>query len=339
MRSPPPRAGRGRRSACSRGGSGAPRRARSPRRSRRGLLPRGSSGDRNTLTIAPTDRAEAAHGPYLRLAGGGFEGFRRGPRLLEAPDSGRNCATGGADKVATIEEAREAEFVRPDGKEKVTGAGRYTADLNLTGQAHAKFRYADHPHARILRIDASKARALPGVLAVVTHEDCPDVLYGGMVKDRRLFAKEKVRFEGDVVAAVAATTRRDCRACRRVDRGRLRAAAAGAGLRRGDGRGRPAGAPRMGELRGRRGPAPRSKHARLLDDRDGRRRRGARGRRRGREESLRHRSGAGGADRAARDHRRVAGRPSDRSGRPPRSRTRRERALPASCRSPSRRCA
>jgi CO/xanthine dehydrogenase Mo-binding subunit len=97
-------------------------------------------------------------------------------------------------------------FIRPDGKEKVTGAGRYTADLSRTGQAYAKFRYADHTHARILRIDASQARALPGVLAVVTHEDVPDVLYGGMVQDRRLFARDTVRFEGDVVAGVAALT-------------------------------------------------------------------------------------------------------------------------------------
>ena len=64
-------------------------------------------------------------------------------------------------------------FVRPDGREKVTGAGRYTADLTLTGQLHAAFRYADHPHARITRIDTAKARALPGVIAVVTHEDVP----------------------------------------------------------------------------------------------------------------------------------------------------------------------
>jgi CO/xanthine dehydrogenase Mo-binding subunit len=97
-------------------------------------------------------------------------------------------------------------FVRPDGKEKVTGLGRYTADLSLTGQLHAKFRYADHTHARITRIDVSKARALPGVLAVLTHEDVPDVKYGGMVQDRRLFAKDIVRWEGDVVAGVAAMT-------------------------------------------------------------------------------------------------------------------------------------
>ncbi|HEY1370729.1 MAG TPA: xanthine dehydrogenase family protein molybdopterin-binding subunit [Gaiellaceae bacterium] len=106
----------------------------------------------------------------------------------------------------TAEEQRADVFVRPDGKEKVTGSGRYTADLNLTGQTYACFRYADHTHAKITRVDASKARAIPGVIAVLTHEDVPDVLYGGMVKDRRLFAKERVRFEGDIVAGVAALT-------------------------------------------------------------------------------------------------------------------------------------
>ena len=52
----------------------------------------------------------------------------------------------------TVVEERAASFVRPDGREKVTGTGRYTADLTLSGQLHAAFRYADHPHARIVRI-------------------------------------------------------------------------------------------------------------------------------------------------------------------------------------------
>jgi len=98
------------------------------------------------------------------------------------------------------------QHVRADGVEKVTGLGRYTADLNLTGQLYAKFRYADHSHATIRSIDVSKARALPGVLAILTHEDVPDVKYGSMVQDRRMFAADKVRWEGDVVAAVAATS-------------------------------------------------------------------------------------------------------------------------------------
>ena len=112
----------------------------------------------------------------------------------------------------TAVEELAASFVRPDGQEKVTGSGRYTADLTLTGQLHAAFRYADHPHARITRIDTAKARALTGVIAVVTHEDVPDLLYGGMVKDRRLFARDTVRFEGDIVAGIAATTTEIARA-------------------------------------------------------------------------------------------------------------------------------
>ncbi|HXV34314.1 MAG TPA: xanthine dehydrogenase family protein molybdopterin-binding subunit [Gaiellaceae bacterium] len=106
----------------------------------------------------------------------------------------------------SVAETEPAAFLRPDGKEKVTGSGRYTADLSLTGQLHAKLRYADHTHARVLSVDASRARALPGVLAVLTHEDVPDVLYGDLVQDRPLFARDRVRFEGDVVAAVAALT-------------------------------------------------------------------------------------------------------------------------------------
>ena len=101
---------------------------------------------------------------------------------------------------------QEQTFIRPDGKEKVTGVGRYTADVSLPGQLYARFRYADHPRARIRSIDTSQAKALPGVLAVLTHEDVPDILYGQLVKDRRLFAKDEVRFEADVVAAVAAMT-------------------------------------------------------------------------------------------------------------------------------------
>ena len=108
--------------------------------------------------------------------------------------------------ASTEVESAPAVFLRPDGKEKVTGSGRYTADLTLTGQAWARFRYTDHPHARIVRVDTSKARALPGVLAVLTHEDVPDVRYGQMSEDRYLFAKDVVRFEADIIAGVAATT-------------------------------------------------------------------------------------------------------------------------------------
>jgi len=97
-------------------------------------------------------------------------------------------------------------IIRQDGKEKVTGTGRYAADLTMTGQLHARFKYADIAHARITRLDVSKARALPGVFAVLTHADVPARRYGLFVKDRTLFATDVVRWEGEIVAAVAALT-------------------------------------------------------------------------------------------------------------------------------------
>lgn len=95
-------------------------------------------------------------------------------------------------------------FVRADGPDKVTGSGRYTADLTLTGQLIAKFRYADVAHARITRLDVSAARSMPGVFAVLTADDVPDVRFGPFVQDRTLFARDVVRYEGEVLAAVAA---------------------------------------------------------------------------------------------------------------------------------------
>ncbi|MBM4408816.1 MAG: xanthine dehydrogenase family protein molybdopterin-binding subunit [Chloroflexi bacterium] len=103
-------------------------------------------------------------------------------------------------------EPRTAPVVRLDGREKVTGVGRYAADMTLTGLLHGRFRFADIGHARIKRIDTTRAKALPGVVAVITEADVPDVQYGLFIKDRRLFAKGVVRWEGEVVAAVAALT-------------------------------------------------------------------------------------------------------------------------------------
>jgi CO/xanthine dehydrogenase Mo-binding subunit len=97
-------------------------------------------------------------------------------------------------------------FVRNDGLEKVSGEARYTADLAFTGLLHAKFVYAGRPHGRIVHIETAHARKMPGVHAVLTQADVPLVRYGMFVKDRTLFAHEVVRFEGEIVAAVAADT-------------------------------------------------------------------------------------------------------------------------------------
>ena len=97
-------------------------------------------------------------------------------------------------------------LIRQDGRDKVTGSGRYAADLTMTGMLHGALRVADLPHARIRRIDTTAARALPGVHAVITAADVPEVRYGAFLKDRTLFARDVVRWEGDLIAAVAAAT-------------------------------------------------------------------------------------------------------------------------------------
>jgi CO/xanthine dehydrogenase Mo-binding subunit len=99
-------------------------------------------------------------------------------------------------------------WIRADGQAKATGQARYTADLAFPGLAHARLLLAGRAHARIVRLDTSRARALPGVLAILTQDDVPERRYGsfGYVLDRTLFARDVVRFEGEVVAAVAALT-------------------------------------------------------------------------------------------------------------------------------------
>src|SRR5262245_2501922 len=109
--------------------------------------------------------------------------------------------------------------VRHDGADKVTGKAVYTADLQLPGvaMAHGKIVRSPHAHARIKKIDASEALKMPGVLAVVTHDDFPDLqakfaMMGeaGAVNLAHLaancLAKGKALYKGHAVAAVAATT-------------------------------------------------------------------------------------------------------------------------------------
>ena len=96
---------------------------------------------------------------------------------------------------------------RMDGAGKVTGTAVYAADFALPGMLVGKVFRSTEPHARIVRVDTARARALPGVRAVMTAADVPDVRYGGALKDETVFARGKVRYVGQPVAAVAATTR------------------------------------------------------------------------------------------------------------------------------------
>ncbi|HET6184766.1 MAG TPA: xanthine dehydrogenase family protein molybdopterin-binding subunit [Acetobacteraceae bacterium] len=104
--------------------------------------------------------------------------------------------------------------VRPDGVDKVTGRAQFGADMVLPGMLWGKVLRSPHAHARILGIDTSKAEKLPGVKAVVTAKDFPDIASeeafvgeGPMnFRDlsRNCMARDKALYEGHAVAAVAA---------------------------------------------------------------------------------------------------------------------------------------
>ncbi len=95
---------------------------------------------------------------------------------------------------------------RVDAVDKVTGRSLFGADVRLPGMLYGRILYSDRPHARILKIDTSRAERLPGVRAVITGKDVPDARFGSIVQDERILAGEKVFFIGDRVAAVAADT-------------------------------------------------------------------------------------------------------------------------------------
>ena len=128
--------------------------------------------------------------------------------------------------------------IRPDGVDKVTGRARYGADCNMRRASWSAVSCASpHAHARIKKIDTSKAEKLPGVKAVITAADLPDLTDG----DRDMYdmlencmAREKALYDGHAVAAVAADRRAHRQAGAEADQGRLRDAAARDRCRRGD---------------------------------------------------------------------------------------------------------
>jgi xanthine dehydrogenase D subunit len=99
------------------------------------------------------------------------------------------------------------EIPRVDGLEKATGKIKYMSDLEFPNMLYGKILRAKFPHAKILHIDTSKAEALDGVFAVVTHKDVPGVNgFGIVIPDMPVLCEDKVRYIGDAVAAVAAVS-------------------------------------------------------------------------------------------------------------------------------------
>jgi CO/xanthine dehydrogenase Mo-binding subunit len=93
---------------------------------------------------------------------------------------------------------------RLEGADKVSGKTRYAADIEIPGALWAKILRSPLPHARIVNVDTSKAAKLLGVHAIITGADIPSIMTGLRMKDMPLLARERVRFVGEPIAAVAA---------------------------------------------------------------------------------------------------------------------------------------
>ncbi len=95
---------------------------------------------------------------------------------------------------------------RVEGREKVSGDATYAMDVVLPGMLWGKNVRSPYAHARIVSIDTARARALPGVRAVITAAELPRKRIGRALADYEVLASEEVRFVGETVAAVAADT-------------------------------------------------------------------------------------------------------------------------------------
>jgi CO/xanthine dehydrogenase Mo-binding subunit len=100
----------------------------------------------------------------------------------------------------------EPEY-RVEGPLKVTGAARYTADVQMPGMLWLAYARSPRPHARIVSVDTAAAKLVPGVHAVLTGADVGDVRLGRRLLDWPALARDRVRMVGDRIAAIAAETK------------------------------------------------------------------------------------------------------------------------------------
>jgi xanthine dehydrogenase molybdenum-binding subunit len=119
----------------------------------------------------------------------------------------------GQDVAPVLPDTRPASAVigrarpNPNARAKIEGTARFTDDYDFPGMLYARTKRAGVAHARIRSIDTSAASALPGVHAVLTHEDVPGhKRHGLVIDDWPVLCSDKVRYAGDAIAIVAADT-------------------------------------------------------------------------------------------------------------------------------------
>jgi CO/xanthine dehydrogenase Mo-binding subunit len=117
-------------------------------------------------------------------------------------------------QVQEVEQKESAEellyvgkgLTKVDAVEKVTGKAVYGFDYAMAHMLHGKFKRSDVPHAEVLSVDVTKAMTVPGVRAILTGKDIPPTLFGAGLSDTPIIARNRVRYVGEPVAAVAAET-------------------------------------------------------------------------------------------------------------------------------------
>ncbi|MCL4458436.1 MAG: molybdopterin-dependent oxidoreductase [Chloroflexi bacterium] len=130
-------------------------------------------------------------------------------RIVRAIQEAAETMTGHRPRSTTVELKTStlvgASILRSDAKDKVTGRAIYAADLFFPNMLYGQALRAQLPHAEIIRIDTSKARAMAGVEAVLTAEDVPgENSFGIIFSDQPVLCRDRVRYMGDAVALVAA---------------------------------------------------------------------------------------------------------------------------------------
>ena len=97
-------------------------------------------------------------------------------------------------------------YPREDGPEMVAGLSQFVEDLRRPGMLYGAVVRAGRPHARIIDVDVSRAAKAPGVACVLTAADVPVNSYGMVITDQAVLCGDKVRYEGDPVAALCAAS-------------------------------------------------------------------------------------------------------------------------------------
>jgi CO/xanthine dehydrogenase Mo-binding subunit/aerobic-type carbon monoxide dehydrogenase small subunit (CoxS/CutS family) len=120
-------------------------------------------------------------------------------KIVQAIQSAANHLSQKQDRLPAPKEVRRLEA-----PEKTTGNAMFVGDMKRPGMLIGKILYSRVPHARIIKIKTDGALSLPGVAAIITAQDLPDIRTGLVIQDETVLARDKIRYIGEPVAAVAA---------------------------------------------------------------------------------------------------------------------------------------